>query len=157
MKQRYEVAGMMEWHPVFHAGRTRVRVSFTGGHLCGGGMTPAVFETSDPVVQAVIERSEAFRSGRIRRAWSRSDDAKDSGGNAWHRPVAEAPRCAEAVVRKAVKDPGVSETVEFDSLDKAQDFLQFKKHVPTSRILDIDSCIREAAMLGITLKIKVRK
>lgn len=68
MKKRYEVRGMMEWHTVFAAGRSRIRVSFIGGHLCGGGSTPAVYETSDPVVQKVIERSGAFRSGRIRLA-----------------------------------------------------------------------------------------
>lgn len=66
MRKRYEVTGMMEWHPVFNVGRTRLRVSFTGGHLCGGGTTPAVFETSDPVVQAVIEGSAAFRGNKIR-------------------------------------------------------------------------------------------
>lgn len=69
MKKRYEVRGMMEWHPVFNVGRTRIAVSFTGGHLCGGGTTPAVFETDNPVVQAVIENSDAFRSNRIRLAW----------------------------------------------------------------------------------------
>lgn len=73
MKKRYEVSGMMEWHPVFNIGRTRMRVPFTGGHLCGGGITPATYETSDPVVQAVIEDSAAFRSKRIRLAWSRND------------------------------------------------------------------------------------
>ena len=65
IKKRYEVRGMMEWHPVFRAGRTRLQVSFTGGHLCGGACTPAAYETSDSVVQAVIEASAAFRSGRI--------------------------------------------------------------------------------------------
>ncbi|MBO5445672.1 MAG: hypothetical protein J5995_10085 [Muribaculaceae bacterium] len=73
MKKRYEVSGMMEWHPVFCIGRTRMRVSFTGGHLCGGGTTPASYETDDPVVQAVIEGSAEFRRKRIRLAWSRPE------------------------------------------------------------------------------------
>ncbi len=64
--KRYEVEGMMEWHPVFKVGRSRLQVSFTGGHLCGGACTPASFTTSDPVVQTVIERSAAYKSGRIR-------------------------------------------------------------------------------------------
>ena len=65
MKKRYDVRGMMEWHPEFRVGRTRLQVSFTGGHLCGGACTPASFETSDAVVQKVIEDSAAYRSGLI--------------------------------------------------------------------------------------------
>ncbi len=56
---------MMEWHPVFKVGRSRLRVSFTGGHLCGGACTHASFTTSDPVVQAVIEHSEAYKNDKI--------------------------------------------------------------------------------------------
>lgn len=73
MRKRYEVDGMMEWHTVFRVGRTSLSVSFTGGHLCGGGTTPAAFETSDPVVQTVIENSESFRNRKIRLAWRRPD------------------------------------------------------------------------------------
>lgn len=63
--KRYEVRGMMEWHPEFRVGRSRLTVPFTGGHLCGGACTPASFETADPVVQIVIEQSAYFRSGMI--------------------------------------------------------------------------------------------
>lgn len=68
MRKRYEVRGMMEWHPLFEAGRARLHVAFTGGHLGDGCSVPAAFETGDPVVQRVIESSKEFRSGRIRLA-----------------------------------------------------------------------------------------
>lgn len=70
----------MEWHPVFRAGRTRIQVPFTGGHLCGGACTPASYETSDPVVQMVIERSAAFRQGRIRLVMEGGGEWRAEGG-----------------------------------------------------------------------------
>lgn len=75
MKKRYVVAGMMEWYPIFKVGRMRLQLSFTGGHLCGGASTAASYETSDPVVQKVIESSAEFRNGRIKLASGRDSEA----------------------------------------------------------------------------------
>ena len=123
-KKRYEVRGMMEWHPEFAAGRTRVRVSFTGGHLCGGCVTPAVFETSDPVVQAVIERSEAFSSKRIR--------------------LAPGCRPMERGQKAPVK-------MDFNNLETATEMLHYDKGVPLSQLMDEESCIREGRKLGLEI------
>ncbi len=57
---------MMEWHPVFVVGRTRLQLPFVGGHFCGGASCAATFQTSDRVLQEIIENSEAYISGRIR-------------------------------------------------------------------------------------------
>ncbi len=132
-KKRYEVAGMMEWHPIFMVGRTKVQVSFTGGHLCGGACTPASYETSDPVVQAVIESSAAFSSGRIRktRVWGEEKSA----------PVLSKPAATLRVM-------------EFENIDKASDFLQHTKGVPLERIITADQCMAEARKLGLEFKIK---
>ena len=119
---------MMEWHPVFRVGRSRVQVSFTGGHLCGGGVTPASFETSDPVVQKVIEDSAAFRSGRIK-------------------VIAGCER------RGSTRNPP-EVSMEFDDLDKAADFLQHKKGIPLDRVITLDQCVAEAKLIGIELKIR---
>ncbi len=61
----YEAPGMMEWHPVFVVGRTRLQLPFVGGHFCGGATCAATFQTSDPVVQKIIENSVAFKSDKI--------------------------------------------------------------------------------------------
>lgn len=63
----YEAPGMMEWHPVFKVGRMRLQLPFVGGHFCGGASSCATFTTGDPVVQMIIESSEAWKSGRIRK------------------------------------------------------------------------------------------
>lgn len=121
----------MEWHPEFRVGRGRLKVSFTGGHLCGGASTPAAYVTSDPVVQKVIESSAAFRQGRIRLVME--------GGHPDRRPV------------------GPTDCVfEYRNLDDLSDFLQFKKGVPLERLSSEEQCFMEAEKLGVVLKKKER-
>lgn len=113
----------MEWHPVFRAGRSRLQVSFTGGHMCGGASTPASFETADPVVQAVIESSDAFRSGRIRIGME-----MDSPG-------------------------GQMTVKEFKDTLEAADFLHYHKGVPLEKVITPDQCLAQAQLVGIDLRI----
>ena len=131
-RKRYEVRGMMEWHPEFRAGRTRLQVAFTGGHLCGGACTAASYETSDPVVQKVIEGSEPFRSGRIRlsREWRNRDDGR--------------------------KDPlpagsGGPARFEYGDEEDIYEFLHNEKGVPLEQLTDRGSCFSVAERLGVTL------
>ena len=125
----------MEWHTEFRVGRGRLQVSFTGGHLCGGASSPASYETSDPVVQKVIESSGAFRSGRIRLSMQ------------------------SQVMGRRLPDllptPDTSLTpIEFKDLDEAGDFLQHTKGIPLERLVTLDQCLAEAKRLGLDLKIK---
>ncbi len=136
-RKRYEVRGMMEWHPVFKVGRSRLRVSFIGGHLCGGASTPAFYETTDPVVQAVIESSAEFRSGRIRLAMESSNP--ESG---------QEPVCPS----QANQDSGSQATIfEYTKEDEIYDYLEQKRGVPVEQLCDSDSCFLEAKRLGVTL------
>lgn len=142
--KRYEVRGMMEWHPVFSAGRTRLKVTFTGGHLSAGGCTPASFETSDPVVQRVIESSLPFRRGQIR----------VMGGAAvgMTAPNDQRTDCAYGAAVSMTAAHG--QPMEFSTLGEAQDFLQASKSVPIDGMLTHEDCIAVAARLGIPMTIK---
>lgn len=137
-RKKYEVRGMMEWHPVFKIGRTRLQVSFTGGCLCSGGSTPAYYETADPVVQAVIEGSAVFRSGRIRLASAVKMPDKA--------PAKKDPESAK-------EEPAF--VLEYEDIEDIYEFLNQQKGVPIDRLNDNDSCFIEAKKLGITLKKKV--
>lgn len=64
----YTVNGLMDWQAEIKAGKARVTVHFTGGAMTAYGITPAEYSTRDPFVQAVIERSDYFKEGRIRLA-----------------------------------------------------------------------------------------
>lgn len=157
MKKRYEVKGMMEWHPMFVAGRARVRVSFTGGHLGEGCVAPARFETSDPVVQRLIEKSAAFRSGRIRLKAEAEAGAvtspaaqEASGPQEALLPPEEAPALASG---SASAGDEKLETIEFDSMEEAREYLNMNRQVRMSRLLDVESCMREARKLGLEIKV----
>ena len=141
-RKKYEVRGMMEWHPEFKVGRTRLQVSFTGGHLCGGACSPAVFETSDPVVQAVIEKSAPFRSGKIRVGAVReeADDMKKPDDK------------GETVPTVAVTEKQFE--LEYEDIEEVFEFLNHAKGVPLARLSTNESCFEEAKRLGIILKKK---
>ena len=135
-RKRYDVRGMMEWHPVFRIGRTRMKVSFTGGHLCGGGCTPASFETADPVVQAVIEGSEAFRAGRI--VIGSQSGVDDDRSRSREKPVRRGDDCV----------------FEYSDIEEICDFLHFNKGIPLERFDSEESIFEEAARLGVTVRKK---
>ncbi len=68
-KKTYAIMNLTEKHTVFHLGKTKVHVSFTGGIVTKRGVTPATFTTEDPIVQFAIEQSADFKKGVI---WIRS-------------------------------------------------------------------------------------
>ncbi len=140
---KYEVKGMMEWHPIFRVGRSKLRVSFTGGHLCGGACTPASFETSDPVVQAVIENSSAFRSRRIR-----IGDVRELDDSLM--PMSSGASVALNAAKPSVKE----EIFEYSDIEDIYEFLQHQKGLSMVQLSSKDSCFREAKKLGIVLKPK---
>lgn len=61
----YGVDGLMEWHARIPVGNGAMHVDFTDGAITGYGVTPAEFTTKNPVVQAIIEKSDYFRQGKI--------------------------------------------------------------------------------------------
>lgn len=151
-------------------------MSFTGGHLCGGACTPASFETEDPVVQAIIEGSKAFKTGRItigkedRHAdlqpvgQSARDNAKTSvlasevsqtdcaSGAAVSMTAPEKVTAPEEVTPpEEVIAPHI---MEFASVDEASDFLTVKKGIPAEKTMKAEQCVAEGARLGIEVRIK---
>ncbi len=64
-KKTYGAHGLMEWYCRINCGGTSVNLPFKGGTISGTGSTPAKYTTENPLLQAIIENSEHFRSGRI--------------------------------------------------------------------------------------------
>ncbi|MCM1489271.1 MAG: hypothetical protein NC095_00365 [Muribaculum sp.] len=160
MIKRYEVRGMMEWHPMFAVGRARIQVSFTGGHLGEGCSTPAAYITSDPVVQRVIEHSEAFLNHRIRVAACYPDTSDKNVVPKNKKAVKAAAASPFATsVKKAVSENNSEdmEIMEFDDYEDAADFLHYKKNIPVDQLLDWESCVVEANRQGIKLVLKDEK
>ena len=67
MIKTYSILGYMEFVAKIPVGPAiELPVHFTGGKMSGYGVTPAKFQTADPVLQKYIENSPQFRSGRIK-------------------------------------------------------------------------------------------
>ena len=64
----YEVSGLTEWVALIAIGKARIRVPFTGGSMTGFGSTPARFRTTSSAIAKIIESSNYFKTGRIRRS-----------------------------------------------------------------------------------------
>lgn len=65
MKKTYAVRGMLDYHIDIPAGAARIKIPFTGGAFTKYGNLPALFATSDAVIQKIIETSKPYREGRI--------------------------------------------------------------------------------------------
>lgn len=66
-KRVYGVEGMMEWNALIPAGRSTLRVHFSGGTISGYGVTPARYETDNVAICHLIENSFWYKIGKIRR------------------------------------------------------------------------------------------
>lgn len=69
MKKRitYEIIGQVERNCFFRVGKAMLRVEFTGGAVNSSGIYPALYVTDNPLYQSVIEASDDFKRGVIRR------------------------------------------------------------------------------------------
>ena len=61
----YGVYGMMEYQTIIKIGRATLKVLFTDGSITSIGQNPAMYTTSDFLVQRAIENSSEFKKGRI--------------------------------------------------------------------------------------------
>lgn len=58
--------GQVSCSMVFRLGKLKVRANFEGGSLTSQGILPATFQTSDTLIQHVIESSEKYRNGTVK-------------------------------------------------------------------------------------------
>lgn len=65
--RRYGIKGYLEYEALIPVGDNHIRIRFEGGSITGYGVAPAVFATSDPVIQTIIENSELMVSGMVKR------------------------------------------------------------------------------------------
>ena len=61
---------MVEWSTLIPTGGSNLRVDFTNGSVSSRGIDPATFTTDAPGVQAAIENSPKYKSGKIKKVKS---------------------------------------------------------------------------------------
>lgn len=57
--------GQISCSMIFRLQKMRVRVNFEGGSLTSQGIVPAIYKTSDTLIQHIIESSDKFNSGAV--------------------------------------------------------------------------------------------
>lgn len=63
----YAVYGMMEYVLTLRVFGHFKEIRFTGGSMSGYGMRPATYTTDNEALQHLIEYSDAFRSGKVKK------------------------------------------------------------------------------------------
>ena len=64
----YGVYGLMEWQihiPTGYSVKPFIVIHFEGGHVTGYGVAPALYSTSDPFIQRLIENTRWFKENKI--------------------------------------------------------------------------------------------
>ena len=65
IQKTYGTKDLKDWTVNIKSGNASLRVNFEGGAATVRGIIPATYTTADPVKQAIIEKSEYFKHGRI--------------------------------------------------------------------------------------------
>lgn len=131
MRKTYAIRGLMEFQALIPAGRSTVRIPFTGGALSGYGVTPATYRTSDPALQHLIEASPDFRKGRI--ILLRTEPMCVVQG-----------ATTQQVLSASGPDGGSTEPLSFTDMSEARDYLADHCGVERRRLKSVAN-IREAA------------
>lgn len=137
MIKTYGAKGLMEWQCQIHSGKTTLHVPFTGGTQTEYGVTPAKYSTSNPVIQAMIERSDYFRRGRI--------------------TVVNAPKGKAAAVRTDDTPAPKLEEKGFATLADAKQWLADTYGVPQPSIRVIADAVQAAAKNGVKLTVGTKR
>lgn len=105
-KKTYAILNLSEKHTIFHLGKTKVHVSFTGGIVTKKGVTPATFTTDNPVIQLAIENSEKFKKGEVTllTKYPMQGEVK-IGKNEPEPPATEQPKSAAELIRQVAPQP----------------------------------------------------
>lgn len=82
---RYIAHGMLDYSMVIPVGAGWVRVEFKGGRSSGYGNYSASYTTDDKVMQAIIEGSPDFQSGKIKRDSDFEREERRYGSGTTHR------------------------------------------------------------------------
>lgn len=65
-KRTYGVFGLMDYTINVKLGERVLKIPFTGGMASKNGVRPAVYTTSNPIIQFAIESDIRFKSGKVK-------------------------------------------------------------------------------------------
>lgn len=151
--KRYGVTGLMEWQCTIKSGKARFSFYFSGGTLTAYGVTPAVYETANPLFQQVIESSNYFKSGKITKlkGWDDEDEQTVHGevpsGILSSGAIPDPPGTEE----NTENDGGDTEHVVVPSFADARQYLIEHYGAEASKLLSKDAVAKYAKGKGIEI------
>lgn len=131
-----EMSGMMEWHPIIHAGRTKFQPTFAGGGNSAFGISPAKYTTDDPFRQFIIEQSDFFKKGRIEILYT-SEQGEDE--------------ISEETTEEAQPVTAELKPMEFAATSDAANYLHETFNVAKTRLRSRDSIVNVGKENGIAI------
>lgn len=153
----YGVDNLIDWTVSVKAGKATMRVHFTGGATTARGIVPATFATADPVKQAIIEKSNYFKTGQIRvvqvievpdnaAAIARKERKAARIAAKVAAPAEEPVQSADTENRAAA---GEKTQVKVSSVEDAKEYLVDKFGIASSKLRTRAACIAAGEENGI--------
>lgn len=146
----YSIMGQISCSMVFRMRMLRFRINFDGGSLTSQGVIPAIYKTSDPLIQHVIEQSSRYKNGTIS-IQSVVDLAEDIPEN---EVVDESDLdVTPASVKEASSEGGSDKTEypEITNFQSAKSILMSKPYnVPLSELQTKEALIKKAEELNVS-------
>jgi len=140
MTKKYGIKNTSECVLRLKVGKADIVCNFTNGNLQSREPIDASFVTSNPIAQFAIESCEKFKNGKIYIMAEYGDSAPAAVSAKTEQPKKKA--------AKTEKKERVMENVK--SFGDAVTVLAMENDVKGSDLVDIDSCLRKAAELGIS-------
>lgn len=152
----YLAPGLMDWMVQIKAGGASVQVHFTGGAITAYGVTPASYTTANPFIQKVIERSDAFKDGRIQignrveisQTQPKSKLKKNVNPKVTPESVETVTAVEVAESESNAKEDALIE-ISVTCVQDAQDYLQQNYGIPSSKVRTIDKAQQAAKEHGL--------
>lgn len=144
MTKKYGIRNTSECVLRLKVGKADIVCNFTNGNLQSREPIDASFVTSNPIAQFAIESCEKFKNGKIYIMAEYGDSAPAAVSAKTEQPKKKTK--ADAV--KVEKKERVMENVT--TFGDAVTVLAMENDVKGSDLVDIDSCLRKAAELGIS-------
>lgn len=142
MKKTYGIYGKVEQLIVLHAGRASMTLHFEGGAITPYGTSPAEFTTSNPMWQAVIERSPEFTGGLIKLVRQYGEPAKE--------PAKEEKKAEGVLPIEAEGDDLPEGYVRVSGREDAVEYMRSHYGIPTRDMRSVATVKKAAAAHGIT-------
>lgn len=136
---------------VFRLRNIRMRVNFDGGSITSQGIVPAVYKTSDYLIQHVIESSDKFKKGfiQIQETIDLGEDPDYVSDKKPEEDLDLTPSSVNDKKEEEGKEESTKEYLEVTNLQSARSIMVNEYKVPLSEIQTKELLLKKAKEIGV--------